>query len=95
MKEYIYTVYRGRIEKHTIVRETGTGWTVLANWGPSGQTEHLKAFPYKPLYGFNFDNRYTETILERAAEICERFQESLKCIIRDSESDVMNLHKFK
>lgn len=95
MKEHLLTVYRGRISKHKIVKETKTGWTVVANWSEKGTTEHIKRSQYKPIYGFHFNATYTTMSLEEAVSLCETFQESLKCYIRDSESDVMNKHKFK
>lgn len=89
----IYTVYRGRIEKHEVVRETSTGWTVIANWRNT-TTEHIKRSLFSKKYDFYFDAKYTTSDLKEAVKICEYFQESLKHKIRDSESDVMNLHRF-
>ena len=89
----IYTVYRGRIKKHEVLRETKTGWTVVANWKEI-VTTHIKRSPFKEEYSFCFDAKYTTENLTEAVGICETFQEALKCKIRDSESDVMNLHKF-
>ncbi len=90
----IYTVYKGRIEAHDLVRETKTGYTVLANWSNKVTTEHLRKSEKKPTHSFNFYNKYTTYDLGEAVKLCEDFQDNLKCYIRDSESDVMNKDKF-
>lgn len=90
MNKYVYTIYNGQVERHDIVRETKTGWTVGDNWNNRVTTVFIKC-KKAPVHcdgsigSVSLNTKYTSTSIDETVKIARRFQSLFEVLIHDSE----------